>query len=152
MMHDLTRRYFLKVIAAGTATSAAVLTGCYGGGGGAPESVGDVTAGNVSALQVGQVKGVPGSAVFVGRDANGVYAMTTTCTHQGCDLASGDITSTTITCPCHGSQYDLNGTVVRGPAPQSLTHYAVSIAADGTITVHGGSTVAATTRTAATMS
>jgi cytochrome b6-f complex iron-sulfur subunit len=147
MMHDLTRRYFLQVIAASAATSA-VLSGCYGGGGGSPESVGDVTAGNVSALQVGQIKSVSGSAVFVGRDANGVYAMTTTCTHQGCDLATGEISSTTITCPCHGSQYDLNGTVVRGPAPHSLTHYAVSIAADGTITVHGGSTVDASTRTA----
>ena len=23
-------------------------------------------------------------------------------------------------CPCHGSQYDMNGKVVRGPAPLSL--------------------------------
>jgi Rieske Fe-S protein len=31
-----------------------------------------------------------------------------------------------ITCPCHGSQYNLDGTVRRGPAQFSLTRYLTS--------------------------
>lgn len=151
MSRDVSRRYFLKVVAAGAATSAGVLAACSGSGssGGQAEPVGDVNAGNVSDLTAGQVKPVPGAPVFIGRDSQGVYAMTTTCTHQGCDLATGTISESamTITCMCHGSVFNFAGGVVTGPATQPLVHFAVDVAADGTITVHGGTTVDASTRT-----
>jgi cytochrome b6-f complex iron-sulfur subunit len=149
-MSDFNRRRFLQVLAAGAVTTAAAgaLSACSGqSGSGAPEPVGDVTAGNVSALQEGTVKAVSGSPVFVGRDSNGVYAMTTTCTHAGCDMSSAQAISTKITCSCHGSAFDLNGNVVNGPASSPLAHYAVSLATDGTITVHGAQEVSASTRT-----
>jgi Rieske Fe-S protein len=147
MFDRLSRRYFLKVFVVGAATSASLLNACSSTANGQPEPIGDIAAGNVSALQVGEVKAVPGSPVFIGRDNSGVYAMTTTCTHMGCDLASGTISATTITCMCHGSQFDLDGAVVKGPANGSLVHYAVTVASDGSLTVHGGTTVDASTRT-----
>jgi cytochrome b6-f complex iron-sulfur subunit len=149
-MSDFSRRRFLQVLAAGAATTAAAgaLSACSGqNGSSAPEPVGDVTAGNVSSLQEGTVKSVLGSAVFVGRDSNGVYAMTTTCTHAGCDMSSSQAISTRIVCSCHGSQFDLNGDVVNGPANSPLVHYAVTLAADGTITINGAQEVSASTRT-----
>ena len=150
MTSDLSRRYFLKVLAVGAATSAGALSACSGNNsGGQAEAFGDVTAGNISALLVGQVKAVSGAPVFVGRDAGGVYAMTTTCTHQGCDLATGVSSSQqAITCPCHNSVFSFNGDVETGPASTPLEHFKVDIATDGTITVHGGATVASSVRTA----
>jgi cytochrome b6-f complex iron-sulfur subunit len=150
MTTDLSRRHFLKVCAIGAAASAGALGGCSGSNsGGDPESFGDVAAGNVSALQSGSITAIPGEPVFVGLDSQGVYAMTTTCTHAGCDLASGSISSAGIMCPCHGSQFSLDGAVLRGPASSPLTHYAVDVATDGSITVHGGQTVDASVRTPA---
>jgi len=148
MISEISRRYFLKVLAVGAATTAGSLAACSGNNStnGQAEAFGDVNAGNVSALSVNEVKPVPGAPVFIGRDANGVYAMTTTCTHQGCDLATGTITAAAIQCPCHGSQFDHNGDVVAGPATQPLAHFKVDVATDGTITVHGGTMVDASIR------
>ncbi len=146
MPNNLSRRYFLQVIAAGAAGTAGAIA-CSGSAGSDPEAFGDVTAGNISELQVGTVKSVPGEPVFVGRDGNGVYAMTTTCTHEGCDMSTNSALTSRVTCTCHGSVFDLNGNVLSGPAKSSLTHFAVTLAADGTITIHGGTKVAASART-----
>ena len=89
--------------------------------------------------------------VFVGRDAGGLYAVTSTCTHQGCDVrAEGSGDSALLMCPCHGSTFDRNGNVTRGPANKALAHFAVEIDASGNVTVHGGTQVGAATRTVVT--
>jgi Rieske Fe-S protein len=45
--------------------------------------------------------------------------------------------STGFACPCHGSQYDLNGTVTVGPATvgSTLQHYEVSESTPGGVLV-----------------
>jgi Rieske Fe-S protein len=44
------------------------------------------------------------------------------CTHKGC-IVKYSKKDNRIECPCHGSQYDLNGNVLKGPAPRALqTH------------------------------
>lgn len=44
-----------------------------------------------------------------------------TCTHRGCSLAQGTLEGTVVTCPCHGSQFDVtSGAVVRGPATEPV--------------------------------
>ncbi|MBD1927459.1 cytochrome b6-f complex iron-sulfur subunit [Trichocoleus sp. FACHB-90] len=47
------------------------------------------------------------------------YGLNAVCTHLGCVVPwnSGE---NRFICPCHGSQYDNTGKVVRGPAPLSL--------------------------------
>lgn len=47
------------------------------------------------------------------------YALKAECTHLGCLVAPNPL-GDGFTCPCHGSQYDRDGTVVRGPAPRAL--------------------------------
>jgi ubiquinol-cytochrome c reductase iron-sulfur subunit len=43
-----------------------------------------------------------------------------TCTHLGCVPLSGKGDYGGWLCPCHGSQYDISGRVMRGPAPKNL--------------------------------
>jgi len=110
-----------------------------------PQPFGDVTAGNAADLALGEIKAVPGAPCFVARDAGGVYAMTTTCSHAGCDLGDG-VEGSTIHCPCHGSVYDADGNVLQGPAPIPLAHFLVTVDATGVMTVHGAQEVPPSTR------
>jgi Rieske Fe-S protein len=48
------------------------------------------------------------------------------CTHKGC-LVKYSAKDNRINCPCHGSQYDMNGNVLKGPAPRSLQAHAGEI-------------------------
>ncbi len=65
----------------------------------------------------------PGDAAFadgviVCRGPGGIRAFSSRCTHLGCSItrqADG-----LLTCPCHGSQFRLDGSVARGPAPRGL--------------------------------
>ena len=57
-------------------------------------------------------------------------AFSAVCTHMGCTVAG--VANGTITCPCHGSTYDMaTGQVTGGPAPAPLP--------SKTVTVSGGS-------------
>eukprot|EP00612_Vaucheria_litorea_P002596 CAMPEP_0171459288 /NCGR_PEP_ID=MMETSP0945-20130129/4631_1 /TAXON_ID=109269 /ORGANISM="Vaucheria litorea, Strain CCMP2940" /LENGTH=178 /DNA_ID=CAMNT_0011985275 /DNA_START=392 /DNA_END=928 /DNA_ORIENTATION=- len=47
------------------------------------------------------------------------FGIVAVCTHLGCVVPWNKAENKFI-CPCHGSQYDANGMVVRGPAPLSL--------------------------------
>ena len=57
---------------------------------------------------------VEGQEVLVTRVGGSYYAVGNRCTHMGGDLAAGQLNGTVITCPLHGSQFDVrNGQVVR---------------------------------------
>ena len=47
------------------------------------------------------------------------YALNAVCTHLGC-VVPWNRAANKYMCPCHGSQYDPTGKVIRGPAPLSL--------------------------------
>jgi cytochrome b6-f complex iron-sulfur subunit len=47
------------------------------------------------------------------------YALNAVCTHLGC-VVPWNRAAGKYMCPCHGSQYDATGKVIRGPAPLSL--------------------------------
>lgn len=140
------RRHFLKVIAAGVSLPV-IAGGCLGSQGAAPADVGDVPAGNLADLPVGSLHSLGATAACIGRDANGIYAMTLTCTHQGCNMAvNGNVSPSGIACTCHGSRFDANGNVKSGPANDPLQHFAVSADSAGNLTVHGGTDVSSSTR------
>jgi Rieske Fe-S protein len=53
------------------------------------------------------------------------------CTHQGCTV---DIQGPRLVCPCHGSTYDREGRVLRGPAQRSLTRFTTAVS-DGALVI-----------------
>jgi len=56
------------------------------------------------------------------------------CTHLGCTVPWVQ-SANKYACPCHGSQYDMNGKVIRGPAPLSLALAKVGVNPEGMIVV-----------------
>ena len=60
-------------------------------------------------------------------DSGGFAAVSSICTHRGCTVDPG---GPGLACPCHGSQYDREGQVVRGPASRALERYPVRSSGD----------------------
>lgn len=65
------------------------------------------------------LKGDPTYLIVTGDEAIGSYGINAICTHLGC-VVPWNAAAGKFICPCHGSQYDDSGKVVRGPAPLSL--------------------------------
>ncbi|MDR9402769.1 MAG: cytochrome b6-f complex iron-sulfur subunit, partial [Halothece sp. Uz-M2-17] len=60
------------------------------------------------------------------------YGLNAVCTHLGCVVPWNESEGKFI-CPCHGSQYNAEGKVVRGPAPLSLALVNSDVTEDGKI-------------------
>jgi len=92
-------------------------------------------------LAPGQAFQPPGRSVALFRDKEGVYAVSTICTHLGCvvrPVVDG------FECPCHGSRFAQDGAVTRGPAPQPLPWLRVDGSGDEWIVDEGTSVPAGT--------
>ena len=111
-----------------------------------PAQLGDVVAVNAASLPNPSLEPVGSMPVCIGRDARGVYAMTLTCTHQGCNIGDGTVSPSGLRCPCHGSMFDSNGNVTAGPANAPLQHFAVTADASGLLMIHTGQDVSSDTR------
>jgi len=147
-IHRCSRRVALEALAGGGA--GAVVGACGAPTGTPPTQVGTIEAGVLADYPVGSLEALGNSPVAVGRDAKGLYAMTLTCTHAGCNMAiDGNVSASGVYCSCHGSQFDANGGVTHGPAREPLAHFAITVDASGTITVHGDQEVDAAVRTPA---
>jgi len=73
-------------------------------------------------------------AVWVVRNEQGIYALSTTCTHLGC-TPNWLEAENKFKCPCHGSGFYRTGINFEGPAPRPLERYRVVLADDGQILV-----------------
>lgn len=88
-------------------------------------SPGDVGAGQM------RVFDVEGTKVNVAHADGQLYAFDDACTHTRCSLAKGTLAGTTVTCACHGSQFDVtSGAVLRGPAQRPERSRRVQIEGD----------------------
>lgn len=70
--------------------------------------------------------------VFIFRDAEGLYAISATCTHLGCTVSRSD---QGFQCPCHGSKFGAKGKVLGGPAPRPLPWLEITQAPNGELVV-----------------
>jgi cytochrome b6-f complex iron-sulfur subunit len=58
-----------------------------------------------------------GRSVAIVKEENSVHAISRICTHLGCIVKPTD---TGFDCPCHGSKFAKDGSVIKGPAPKAL--------------------------------
>lgn len=92
-----------------------------------------VSIGEAKDVAAGQMRvfDVAGTNVNVVNADGQLYAFDDTCTHAGCSLASGELDGTTVTCACHGSQFDVtSGAVLRGPAERPVRSRGVQTEGD----------------------
>src|SRR5215475_9980781 len=85
---------------------------------------------NAEAVPAGEMRvfDVAGTHVAVASVGGQLHAFDDKCTHMGCSLAKGTLVGTTVTCPCHGSQFDVtSGAVLRGPAQQPVRSRSVQV-------------------------
>ena len=83
---QISRRRVLETLGAVAVLSC---TGCFVGGGSAAKLTGPIAGGTLTDYPVGSLKAVPGGeALAVGRDADGLYALSTICTHSECDMTT----------------------------------------------------------------
>jgi cytochrome b6-f complex iron-sulfur subunit len=59
-------------------------------------------------------------------------AIDAVCSHQSCTVSGAD--GVVYECPCHGSRYDRNGHVLRGPATAALRQFPTTFAS-GVVTI-----------------
>jgi nitrite reductase/ring-hydroxylating ferredoxin subunit len=94
--------------------------------------LGDVPSGTVTAFEV------DGKQISVANVDGRLFAFDDKCTHVGCSLAKGSLKETSLTCPCHGSVFQVtDGSVIRGPAKRPLGTYDVEVV-DGEISISSG--------------
>ena len=69
----------------------------------------------------GNTAGDPTFGGFLTRDQGKLRAFAITCPHLGCSYAFDDGKKHFV-CPCHGSEFALDGRVIHGPATSPLSH------------------------------
>ena len=74
-----------------------------------------------------------GHNLFILHQADGFCAISAVCTHLGCVVARS---ATGFDCPCHGSKFGKDGSLVQGPAGSPLVWFEMSQAPDGQLVVH----------------
>ena len=93
-------------------------------------------SGGGSTAKRGQCRPV-GSGVIVGEVvvtqavAGDFKCFSSTCTHAGC--AVNEVVDGTINCPCHGSKFNLDGSVAHGPATKPLESKVVTVQGDSIV-------------------
>jgi len=81
----------------------------------------------------GTVTFLPDHRLFLFNNPAGFYAISSVCTHLGCNVRH--LAGEGFACPCHGSLFDANGQVIHGPAPQPLSWFALSLSPRGELVV-----------------
>jgi len=85
----------------------------------------DVPANGMVAVQVN------GSRIAVANVQGVYYAFDDECTHEQCSLAEGDLAGTTVTCMCHGAEFDVrSGAVLAPPAVVPVRVYRTRVEGD----------------------
>lgn len=87
-------------------------------------------------VTVGTVAELPGAGsapsnypkvkMWLSNSEDGVSAIYKVCTHLGC-LYNWVNQENKFICPCHGSQFTLEGEYIQGPAPRSLDRFGIEI-------------------------
>ncbi|RMF25243.1 MAG: cytochrome b6-f complex iron-sulfur subunit [Cyanobacteria bacterium J083] len=137
---DMGRRQFMNLLTFGTITGTALgalypvvkyfippSSGAAGGGVIAKDALGNdiIVSEYLKTHKPGDrslaqgLKGDPTYIIVKEEETIEDYGINAVCTHLGC-VVPWNASENKFICPCHGSQYNAEGKVVRGPAPLSL--------------------------------
>jgi nitrite reductase/ring-hydroxylating ferredoxin subunit len=84
----------------------------------------EITDAMAPGLQTALPGGYPLALVRVSQTQ--ISALSKRCAHQGCEV--GAYNGTKFICPCHGSQYNADGSRISGPTPGPLPSYPAALA------------------------
>lgn len=130
-MGTTTRRSFMAGTTAVAATAALAACTAQGGGPKRDELPSGALVGNADLVDVGNGRIFLEASVVVTQPTEGNYiGLSAVCTHQNCTLR--EVIGGVIYCGCHGSQFDLEGKVLTGPATEDLPTAAIEVR-DGSI-------------------
>jgi Rieske Fe-S protein len=110
-----------------------ILTGSFVAGCSSTETRGPLATGPPRLVNAGPLSAYPREGVydafgnqgfFIIRRGDRVLALSSTCTHKRCRLKAQP--DRTFYCPCHGSSFDPEGHVLRGPAVRDLPVFETS--------------------------
>jgi nitrite reductase/ring-hydroxylating ferredoxin subunit len=74
---------------------------------------------------------VKGIRIAIAHVGGAYYAFDDECTHEQCSLAEGDLAGSTVTCMCHGAEFDVrSGAVLAPPAVLPVTVYRTRVVGD----------------------
>ena len=134
--HNIERRNLLKVLCGGAAAVCGGVVGCGATG----EMMTKEELVQLPAVVEGRIRldvglfpslqtvggGLVGEAqgmlepLAIARDGeNSFVAMPAVCTHMTCTLRFNQLNAT-LDCPCHGSSFEFDGSVINGPATKPL--------------------------------
>lgn len=92
-----------------------------------------ITVGVVDDFPAGSVTHVPNGRFYLVRLADGGFlALYQRCTHLGCNVP-WDQSAQRFVCPCHSSQFTMDGELENPPAPRPLDLFPVAIEAGSVI-------------------
>lgn len=67
---------------------------------------------------------IRGNEILVVNQNNNYHCLDARCTHAGAPLAEGELDGEVLTCPWHGSRFNItSGAVIKGPAKEALRVY-----------------------------
>lgn len=72
--------------------------------------------------------------VWIFRNDRGMYGLVAQCTHLGC-TPNWSEAENRVRCPCHGSNFTVEGDVIAGPAPRPLWRPAIHLDDNGEIVI-----------------
>jgi nitrite reductase (NADH) small subunit len=83
------------------------------------------------AVGTGKVVTAAGKRIALFNIGGRFYAIDNACTHVGGPLGEGRVEGTVVTCPWHGSEFDVtSGAVVKGPARRPVATYPTRVEGD----------------------
>lgn len=85
-----------------------------------------VVIGAPADFPVGTIRPFAQHKFIVFSDKDGIYCISTRCTHKGCTVAFKKDDGI-FACPCHGARYARDGAVTRGPAREALAWFQITL-------------------------